>query len=170
MKNWISILALPLVLSACVAPKLNVHDTQAMTSAIEVKRDDFKKLTEYIGPNVAKDLRDTVAIRAWKFDKDNQVSYQIYVADFYRGSWRLYNQAHDSNGKFLESSPISRDVVVCSGGGDCSYVEHLGLKVTREYLEQNKESGILFKLSGKGGEEIFYISGSYIMAMLTFVK
>ncbi|PQA82482.1 hypothetical protein C5F52_15855 [Limnohabitans sp. TS-CS-82] len=171
MKKWILMLALPLALSACMAtrPKLNLNDPQAVSSAIAVTRDDFKKLTRYTGPDAAEDIRETLLIRAWKHDKDNQVTFQIYVSDFYKGGWRHYNQAHDSNGNSLEVNVISRDVITCSGG-TCAYQEDLGLQVTRDYLERNKDSGLFFKISGKGGEETFRISGAYIKAVLSVVK
>lgn len=177
-----------LVLSACAS--LNVNDPEAVTAAISVRRDEFEKLTEYIGPNaVPYSLAqwfwpDKVLIRAWKGDalealkvalKDDpdakdlkSTIYQIYVEDSFVGDWRFYNSAYDANGNRLNTTLISRDVG-CRGSS-CQYVEQLGLEITREYLEKNKETGIRFKISGKFGENIFFIPSGYIKAFLSVVK
>jgi hypothetical protein len=150
-------------------PQLNINDRQAVANAVSIQRDDFKKLVNYKGPNVAREWGDFVFIRAWKNEKTANISYQIYVEDYYSGDWRFYNTAYDSNGERLSTTLISRKVSGCSRYG-CSYTEHVGLDITREYLEKNKESGIKFKLSGKAGEEIFSIPGSYVQAILDVVK
>jgi hypothetical protein len=168
--NFLSIVATVLMLSACVAPgpKININDSQSVASSVTVQRDDFKKLIRYTGPNAAKDDGDVLYLRAWKTEKTGEILYQIYIADYYSGEWRFYNSAYDSNGERLETTLISRDVDRCSKYG-CSYTEHLGLNITKEYLEKNKGSGINFKLSGKAGEAIFFIPGTYVQAFLSVV-
>ena len=89
--------------------------------------------------------------------------------DYYGGDWRFYNSAYDSNGNSLDTTKISQDVGSCSTSG-CSHFEHLGLNVTREYLEKNQDSGIRFKVSGKAGEEVFSIPSAYIKAFLSVAK
>lgn len=167
----ISVAATALTLSACVttAPRLNVSDPQAVSGAISIQRDDFKKTTNYKGPNASPDILDQVFIRAWKTDATGSITYQIYVMDYYNGDWRFYHSAYDSNGNSLNTTQISRDVGSCSRYG-CSHEEHLGLNVTREYLEKNQDSGIRFKVSGKAGEEVFFIPGGYIKAFLSVAK
>jgi hypothetical protein len=139
-----------LALSACVAPvsrinvnhpqtvstpvpRINVNDPQAVSSAVSVQRDDFRKITNYKGPNASSNTLDQVFIRAWKTDATGSIAYQIYVMDYYDGDWRFYDSAHDSNGNSLNTTLISRDVDSCGRFG-CSHREHLGLNVTREYL------------------------------------
>ena len=167
----ISVAATAFTLSACVAtaPMLNVSDPQAVSGAISITRDDFKKVTNYKGPNASQNFFDEVFIRAWKTDATGIITYQIYVVDYYNGDWRFYNSAHDSNGNSLNTTQISRHVGSCNRYG-CSHEEHLGLNVTREYLEKNQYSGIRFKVSGKAGEEIFFMPGGYINAFLSVAK
>lgn len=167
----ISLVATVCALSACVAPapRLNVSDPQAVLGAISVQHDDFKKITTYKGPNVLYDIFDQVFLRAWKSDATGIISYQIYVMDYYNDEWRFYNSAYDSNGISLNTTLISRDVFSCSRYG-CSHKEHLGLNVSREYLEKNQYSGIRFKVSGKAGGEVFFIPGGYIKAFLSVAK
>lgn len=159
------------LLLSCVAtaPKLNVYDAQAVGNAVSVKRDDFQKTVDYNGPNIAPGFGGILRIRAWKFEKTSEVKYQIYIADYYDGEWRFYNSAYDSNGESLDTTLISRKVDSCSRYG-CSHTEHVGLNITKEYLEKNKDSGINFKLSGKAGEAIFFIPGTYVQAILSVVN
>ncbi|WP_162860593.1 hypothetical protein [Pseudothauera hydrothermalis] len=163
--------ATAIALSACIAPapRVNLNDSQAVAGAISVQRDDFKKVTKYEGPNAADNVFDKLFIRAWKIDGTEDVGYQIYVMDYYNGDWRFYNSAYDSNGNSLKTTLISRDVGSCNRYG-CSHYEHVGLNVSREYLAKNQDSSIRFKISGKAGEEVFFIPGAYIKAFLSVAK
>jgi hypothetical protein len=164
-----------IVLSACVAPavapapRLNLNDSQAVAGAISVHHDDFKKVTNYEGPNASAEMGDSLFIRAWKADAIGSVNYQIYVRDYYDDDWRFYDSAYDSNGNSLDTTQISQDVGYCRAYS-CTHYEHLGLNVTREYLERNQENGIRFKVSGKAGEEVFFIPSAYIKAFLSVAK
>ncbi|MBP6279882.1 MAG: hypothetical protein KA388_09000 [Rhodocyclaceae bacterium] len=158
------------ILSACaamLAPDTNPNDPQAVLRAIGVKRDEFEKVTNYIGPNAA-NKPDSLFIRAVKTDA-GRMTYQIYVMDQYDGEWRFYNSAFDSNGTKLNTTQISRDVIAC-GSSSCIQQEHLGLNVSREYLEKAQQLGIRFKVSGRAGEEIFFIPSAYIRAFLAVAK
>ena len=157
------------LLSACasmLAPDVNPSDPQAVARAISIKRDEFKKVTNYTGPDAA-NFPDSVFIRAWKPD-NGRISYQIYVRDQYEGDWRYYDSAHDANGNRLVTTLIDREVLTCHRG--CTLWEHLGINVSREYLEKQQHQGIRFKISGKAGEEIFFIPPAYIKAFLAVVK
>jgi hypothetical protein len=194
MRIWKTLLLVMMVfvLSACNPPRvkpsakaptpsLNVNDPQAVSRAIKVNRDDFKKITRYVGPYAVggtlllggKEVSrggDVVFLRAWKTDSIGSINYQIYVMDKYNGHWRFYDSAYDSNGNGLNTTLIDREVGSCSGSGSCSHAETLGLNVTREYLEKNQESGIRFQVSGKAGKEVFFIPGGYIKGFLSAVK
>lgn len=165
------ILALLTPLLGCVAtaPKLNLYNVAEVSQAISVKRDDFEKSSRFSGPNASIKPFDNVFIRAWKFDGSNALKYQIYVQDYYEGGWRFYSIAFDSNGVMLKTIVISRDVGSCTKYG-CSYNEHIGIDVSESYLKENTRNGINFKLSGKSGEEFFFIPGAYIEAFLKVAK
>lgn len=171
IKVSFSLLGLAVLLTGCLAttPKLNLNDSQAIASAISVRTDSFKKQVNFSGPNVAKDETDDLHIRAWKFEKTGDISYQIYIADYYYGDWRFYDAAYDSNGDRFDTTKISREVGSCNKYG-CSHVEHLGLNVSKQYLEKNASTGISFKVSGKAGEQVFYIPSAYVQAILQVVK
>ena len=142
-----------------------------------IERDDFKKLVRFSGPAcVPKSLpvytetpmvdSDYLFIRAWKRDGSAVVTYQIYVVDYYKGDWRFYESAWDSNGNKLDTTLIARDATLCDGFGGCLYTEEIGINVTGKYLKKNEDSGIRFKLSGNAGEEIFFLPSEYIKAFL----
>jgi hypothetical protein len=128
------------------------------------------KVTKYEGPNTATDGNDNVFLRAIKPD-GAKAEYLIYVADYYTytNNWRFYHSAYDSNGNSLKVNVILREVKSCNSTW-CSYIEHLGLDVSRDYLEKNQETGIRFKIVGKAGEEVFFIPSGYIKAFLAVTK
>lgn len=158
-------------LGGCVAqqPKVNFDDAAAVTQAVDVKRDDFKKSTTYRGPYIQGKQSDTVYLRATKFDINNSVLYQIYAVDFYYGDWRFLDNTYDVDGNALKTLVIDRKVHSCAGGS-CLKGEHVGVEVTRDYLEKNIAQGIRIKISGKGGEEIFSIPGPYVKGFLEAMK
>ena len=151
------------------APKINWNDTQSIASAISVQHDDLKKITNFKGPNYSNGILDSVSLRAWKSDEDEGLSYQIYVMDYYHGDWRFYDTASDSKGNNLVIKLSSRDVSSCDYL-TCAHQEHLGIDVSREYLEENQENGIVFRLSGKGEDKTFNIPSTYIKAFLSVAK
>jgi hypothetical protein len=135
-----------------------------------VTRDDFKKQTRYKGPNCVAGTPDEVFLRAWRYDRDGDFAYQIYVADYYTGDdWRFYRTAYDENGYQFDTIQIIQKTVDCSQYG-CAHEEHIGLMVSRDYLAAHQESGIRFKVSGKTGENIFYIPPSYVKDFLAEVS
>lgn len=98
------------------------------------------------------------------------MAYQIYVMDHYEGSWRFYDQAHDSNGARLNATLIDRDVGSCSSyRRTCSHFETLALNVGREYLEKHTNKTLFFKVSGRGGEQIFSLPPQYTAGFLASV-
>ncbi|WP_239253689.1 hypothetical protein [Candidatus Nitrotoga sp. M5] len=153
-------------LNNAAKPTINWNDTQSISSAISVQHDDLKKITNFKGPNYSNGILDSVSLRALKSDEDDRFSYQIYVTDYYHGDWRFYDTASDSKDNNLVIKLNSRDVSSCDYL-TCAHQEHLGIDVSREYLEENQENGIVFKVSGKGGEKTCIIPGTYIKAFLS---
>ena len=157
------------------AKRINWNDPTDIASSVVVKHDEFKNVTSFDGPNCAPDAPDDgVLIRAWKM-RNGDMHYQLYVQDEYtyelvRGGpgWRFYSSSNDSDGNNLETIRISKHVSWC-GVNACSYREILGITVTRDYLEERKTRGIRFKISGRNGEEVFYIPATYVQAFLSVV-
>lgn len=136
-----------------------------VATAVRVSRDDFKKVTNYRGPDIEAGAFDSLFLRAWKPD-GAQTNYQVYVADYYTSEWRFYTSADDSDGTRLNVTLIDREVGSCSRYGGCSHFEHMGINITRDYLERKAESGMTFQISGRGGKEVFFIPGFHIKGFL----
>lgn len=150
---------------------VNWSDANSIAKFVGVGRDDFKKLTTYRGPELTEGflyIKKTVFLRAWKDDRTSAIQYQIYAIDGYRGDWHFYDHAYDSSGNKMEFVPIDRQVVTCDGNW-CWFQEEFGLNVSRNYLESHKASPIVFKSSGKGGEQTFSLPATYVQAFLSIV-
>lgn len=178
-RKIIAVSASVLMLLACSAPppkpvpppqvaplKLDMNDAQTVAGASIVKRDEYKNATYYKGPNLASKQPDQLFISAWKTDAGS-VTYQIYVIINYSGAWRFYNEAKDTKGNVMDITLMTRNLAKCTRN-DCLHNEHLVIDVTQKFLEENKQNGLRFKLSGKaGGDEVLFIPSGYIKTFLT---
>lgn len=166
----VAFMLVAIVISACQANyRIDGNNPQKVAAGVKSEHDEFKKQTRFTGPNSASEDYDLLMLRATKTDATGAISYQIYVADYYSGEWRFYKSAYDSKGEKLETILISRDVTGCDRTG-CGHKEHLAIPVTLKYLEENMSSGVRFKISGKAGEEVFFIPGPYIQTFLSVAK
>ena len=66
MKNSIFFYILGLLLNAGCAQSINWNDPIAIANHVQIEQDDFKKVTSFIGPNLAVEPRDRILLRAWK--------------------------------------------------------------------------------------------------------
>lgn len=150
-------------------PYVDLNNVQDVKKSVKVKRDDFKKTTTYISPEIGHGGTSTF-LRSWKNDKEASARYQIYVTTVYDDDWRFYDTAYDSNGNRLDVLVIDREVLKggCSQHG-CAHTEDVAFNVSKEYLEKNIQSGITFKLNGRtaNAEIIQFIPGAYIEGFLS---
>lgn len=165
------LLVVVLSFSACAAPsprpQHDLSDPVTVRTQTTKTYDEFKKITTYLGPDLSPVRYEALLIRAFGPDARNMM-YQIYVRDQYGKQWRFYNSAYDSDGNKLEFLSISRDVGSCRYG--CDYYEDMGIGVSRQYLEQHKTTGLRFKISGRGGEEIYQIPAGYVRGFLDAIE
>jgi hypothetical protein len=153
-----------------LAQDVDVNSVQSVASNINIKRDDFKKQTTYVGPNATGNYAHQVFLRAWNHDADGSNTYQIYIIDEYFGDWRFYDEAYDSNGNQLDVVAIHKETEPKTS----KYIapaktEHLGINITKDYLARNQENGIRFKINGRGEEEVFNISSNYIKGFISII-
>lgn len=156
-----------LMLAACATTHPDWSNPGSAAAGTTVERDDFKKVTSWVGPNCASARWDYVVLRAFR-EAGGAAAYQIYVMDYYDdGAWRFYDQAYDSQGRKMDLSVLARDVGHCSGtGAGCSHFETIGLRVTREYLEAAASTGIHFQVEGRRGKAQFVVPAGYVQGFL----
>lgn len=155
------------------APRINWSDTTDIASHITRTRDEYKKNIKYDGPDYTvsegpfgSDMT-TTHLRAFKFDNNLGVTYQIYVERHYEGNWIFYKDAYDIDGLELDVIAINRQVISCPS--NCVLKEDILIKVSPWYLQSHEDTGIKFKIIGKrGGKEIF-VPGAYIKVFLSVV-
>jgi len=147
--------------------KLDLDDPLSVAKATVVLREDYNLTTIYRGPNISSNPQDQLFIRAMKTDTGN-ITYQIYVIINYTGIWRFYNWAYDTYGKTMMLTNMTRDIGECKRI-DCAQHEFVILDVTRNYLEENMQSGLRFWMRGKEekAKEVFFIPSGYIIAFLS---
>ena len=150
-------------------PPIDWNDTQSIAAQISSTRDESRYLNTYEGP--AYDVKDIggYLIRAWKYDKDDTATYQIYIKDHYSDDSGFYGSAYDSDGNKLNTVKISREDNTCITGS-CWFYSPLGINVEQDYLEKYKDSGVSVQLFDKTGENIFSIPSAYIKAFLDKVS
>lgn len=174
-RTIVAVLFLTLSLSGC-AHRINWNDPADIAKSMQVKRDDFRKVTSYIGPNCAQDpISNVVKLRAFS-GRDGVTEYQVYVENEYTSDigrsgsgWRFYDNAFDSDGNRLALTQISRQVTTC-GRYRCFHMEIVGLEVNRAYLEERTSQGLSVKIGGTGGEAVLAIPSAYIQAFLSVAK
>lgn len=173
VRTRIFAIAMAMLLTACgtvrpPTPQINWGDERESTSKTRTSRDEFKKQTIFVGPDINSGAASHVFIRAWKPDS-TPMFYQIYAHSTYTTNWRFYNSAYDSDGNVLETTVISRKVDSCGSMG-CIYEEDVGMIVKLEYLERRRNTGLSFKIFGNAGEELFFIPAGYIRGFLSVAK
>lgn len=159
-----------LALSACAvreyAPPGAIAASADWSQQVTKKRDDYKKAVTTEGA-VLSSGRSKFFLRAVELDAEPaKPSMVVYVMSVYDGDWRFYRSANTIDGKSWKPLIVDRDVLACSRYGGCSHIEHLVIDFGPEYIRAHVERGIDFKISGKGGEETFYLPPNYIAAFL----
>ena len=68
-------------------PELTAAERRQSEISNKIKKDfdEFKKITNYKGPEESWGNCDSIFLRAWKSDTEKEAAYQIYVMDYYSG-------------------------------------------------------------------------------------
>ena len=123
--------------------KINCSDPEEVYHNTRITRDEYAKITEYIGPDIDVRYHENLFLRAWK-DSKNRTDYQIYIRTYYRGDYRGYDYAYDSYGKRFSVTYIDSDIDCDSSS--CAHCEDVGVNISKEDLVNSLESGINLKL------------------------
>jgi hypothetical protein len=92
-------------------------------------------------------------LRSWVNKTSGEVNHQLYVSDYYSGSWAFWTQANSQDAQPLEFVSISRDVVDCGSSVGCLYSEHLGVTIPDTTLKAHQNS-FAVKFYAKTGKEM----------------
>jgi len=156
-----------LIVAGCAthAPMIDWNDTQIIFTHISVTTDNSKELTTYQGPWYNEKEIGGYLLRAWKYAKDENATYQIYIKDHYSDDSGFFGSAYDQDHNKLMTVTISRENDLCIERS-CWLHHPLGINVDKEYLKKYKESGISIELFDKTGDTDFFIPPAYIKALL----
>ncbi len=66
----------------------------------------------------------------------------------YSGGWRFYDSVSLSGGKRLKLKQIDRSVDSCTSG-ICRFTEHVLLHLPDNYLKENKDLGIKYRINAQ---------------------
>lgn len=160
-----------LFLAACVS-YVDPNNGQDVASRVTVHHDNYKKYTLYSGPVFKQSHRYGIteqigylALRAGK-DAKGGITYAIDVANtHFQTTWRYLNEAYDIDGNKLAVTKGKNNVNCISG--TCLFAEQLLIAVSRDYLEQHKNTGIKFQVSGSNGSANYEIPAAYVQAFLS---
>lgn len=92
-------------------------------------------------------------LRSW-IAKDGGLTHQLYVSDYYEGSWRFYDQAAGEDARTLEFTEISRDVIACGELTGCSMSEIFGADLPDSLLRAHTAGGYAVKFYAKSGDTL----------------
>lgn len=147
----------------------DLNNPDKVKNSVVVRRDDFKKVVSYIGPNGLEPPRE-IRLIAFRDERTQHILYQVYLGNRYYGDWHFYEEAYDSEGNKLELIKISRTVNSCKDKFyGCSFSENVGVNLSKDYLEKHINAGLHIKVSGTGGHAILKISGGYVKGFLSAV-
>lgn len=115
--------------------------------------------TKYSGPNVGTSGH-TLLLRGWR-TANGETLYQLYVAVNYFGTKRGYTSSIDSKGATLRFTPAAIDSKNCDGTR-CQYTEHVAITLPRNYLTENRSSGIDLSLKHDNGSIRVSLNALYV--------
>jgi len=166
MKVWNTFLLIICTMLSQGCATTNWNDPASIAKGIEVKKDQFTKITSIVGPDSSRltpgyHSFDSVQLSAAKSETGSLVYRINIVASRIPSEWMFLDSGYDSSGTKLDVVPIDR--MFMAG----SIYEFLVIRVSRDYLVRNQDSGILFELTGSRGRKRFSIPGTYIKVFLS---
>lgn len=157
---------LALCLAGCAGmgtPQPACNDAAGIQASTRAIPDNFRKVTTYQGPVCGGMSSSRHFLRAFA-NEDLQAVYQIYVVEL-TGEWKFLSDAYSSDGDRLPTQVIDRKMGGCSAHG-CAMYEHVGISVTRAFLDRHRDDGFQVKVIGTHGATIRTFSPQYIQGFL----
>lgn len=95
--------------------------------------------------------------------------FLIYF-DTREGNWSFYDRAVDENGKTLQFFDINKKVNAGNEHFSTTTEEFFALKISKEFLEQNKGNNPQIKVYGKNNSFVFFLPDYYIDGILEYIS
>ena len=163
--------------SAPVVNSVNFSDPDDISAHIDIKYDNFTKVTSFGGPKITSseiithdgaERTGPVVVTLNASSAGAVAQYYIVVTvPYYDADWRYYSDIYGYDNVHFKPS-VDRQVVSCHS--KCTYMENANFVVTRGYLEKHTGvNGALFRIKGNGRDFDFWLPGQYIVGLLKTV-
>ncbi len=140
------------------------------SSFIKVQQDEFTKKST-IASETCYNRSNTLDSSGYRFSSGSRDNFILTLsASYWSRDWRNYSYAIDANGKRYEPAfPITRKVMDCSGGKNCTFLEIMSTTLTRKDMEAIANSSginIRFDSGYPSDSKMIHIDTSIVQAML----
>lgn len=174
MKQLLSVGMLVLILVGCATPgggRGYKKSPEWVLDQTTYEHDSFTGVEKFVSPSIIADQyvghRHGSAFFWLRYFRDRESShsaYQIYVM-YQSSDWLFLESARDADQNSLDFKSLDRQVP--SHGG---IQEHVGIAVTREYLEGHRyRGGVAIRISSPRGNVNFFLPPSLIEGFLMAV-
>jgi hypothetical protein len=92
-------------------------------------------------------------LRSFLNKTSGKVTHQLYVSNFYDGSWVIWTNANGEDAQPLEFSSLSREVLSCASSPGCLYTEDFVAVIPDTTLKTHQD-GYSVKFYAKTGKEM----------------
>jgi hypothetical protein len=166
MKKIILLFFMSMFLAGCLAT--SVRNSQEIADGTTLQFDQYKKDYTVIGSTVIDNVAPPLGLSyVWRTEyhlqgplSNGKENIYLFIRCSLR-NWRFYDSATDSNGKALDVSVVSRDII-----DEDEVWETVAVILDRKYLENKKEKGLDLRLDGKGPSMVIKVPNLYLIGFL----
>jgi len=102
-------------------------------------------------------------------EPNKQDLYVVYF-DIKQGEWSFYDKALDEQGKQIPFFKLDKQINMGNEHFSTSIEEYFALKISKEFLEQNKGKNPQIKIYGKRNAFVFFLPDYYIDGILQYIN
>jgi hypothetical protein len=127
----------------------------SLGTSVQVENSQFESFVKFQGieERYPGSEFNSYLLRSWVNKTNNQAKHQLYVSNYYNGSWTVWVNANSQDAQPLEFVSISRDVIFCGADTGCSYSEQFGATIPDTMLKTHQD-GFSVKFYAKTGKEM----------------
>jgi hypothetical protein len=157
-----------LAIFGCSSKRFDPNQYTEVMSSISNTRDNFTKINTMTGPTIHRGATEYF-IRSFTIDGASVRAFQIYAEISSNSVPDHFDRAYDISGKRLSVKHITTELNGCSRHG-CSYTQHIGVAIDREYLITNRQTGVRLQLGSISEKELIIIPAAYVQAFIDATK